>query len=291
MRAIRNSAKRGSPVPERIFLRVRLNWRGGWARQPAAEAPPIRDLAPQAPRQEAARSDVSAIIARHWFGEFKPDEAPPVADPQIDADLTQLPLKLIGTLAADNRDRSLAVIEEGGEATVYAIGDTIRSGVTLTSVTAREAFISNRGNAEKLELPRADETGGSAQPRARQRSASRGARARSPQPVRQSAVTPTGIAKLGDFIRPQPVFQDGKQRGYRVYPGRNREQFSALGLKPGDLVTQINGSPLDDPARGLEVFRSIASSSSVSVTIERNGQPTDLTLDTSQLNLSGDSDR
>ena len=42
---------------------------------------------------------------------------------------------------------------------------------------------------------------------------------------------------ITEIIRPQPVFANGQQRGYRVYPGRNREQFTKLGLMPGDLVT------------------------------------------------------
>jgi general secretion pathway protein C len=83
------------------------------------------------------------------------------------------------------------------------------------------------------------------------------------------------------------VFADGKQRGYRIYPGRKRQQFAELGLKPGDLVTAINGTALDDPASGMEVFRTLGESDQVSVTVERNGQPETLTLDTSQLGAAG----
>jgi general secretion pathway protein C len=84
-------------------------------------------------------------------------------------------------------------------------------------------------------------------------------------------------------MRPQPVFAQGKQRGYRVYPGRNRQAFLRLGLRPGDLVVSINGTPLDDPARGQEVFRTIGSSSEAHVTVMRNGRQQDLTLNMSQL--------
>ena len=90
--------------------------------------------------------------------------------------------------------------------------------------------------------------------------------------------------QLTELIRPQPVFADGKQLGYRVYPGRNRQQFTKLGLKPGDLVTQINGAALDDPARGLEIFRALEEGSQVSVTVERDGQPQVLVLDSATLN-------
>ncbi len=58
-----------------------------------------------------------------------------------------------------------------------------------------------------------------------------------------------------------------------------------IGLQPGDLILAINGTPLDDPQRGMEIFNTIGSSDRVSVTIERNGQPQDLTLNTAQIML------
>jgi hypothetical protein len=75
----------------------------------------------------------------------------------------------------------------------------------------------------------------------------------------------------------------GKLRGFRAYPGRNRAIFNKLGLKPGDLVTAINGQTLDDPQRSQEVFNTIQTSDRVSVTIERGGQKQDITLNIAQV--------
>jgi general secretion pathway protein C len=88
---------------------------------------------------------------------------------------------------------------------------------------------------------------------------------------------------ISEIIRPQPVFAQGKQRGFRVYPGRNRQAFTRLGLRPGDLVTAINGTPLDDPSRSQEVFNTLGSSSEAHVTVLRNGRQQDLTLQMSQI--------
>jgi general secretion pathway protein C len=76
---------------------------------------------------------------------------------------------------------------------------------------------------------------------------------------------------------------NGQLKGYRVFPGRNRQQFIALGLRPGDLVTEINGVQLNNPAQGMEIFRSLGESSQVSVTIERGGRQQILNLDVNQL--------
>jgi general secretion pathway protein C len=75
----------------------------------------------------------------------------------------------------------------------------------------------------------------------------------------------------------------GKLRGFRAYPGRNRAIFNKLGLKPGDLVTAINGTMLDDPQRSQEVFNTIQTSNSVTVTVERGGQKQDISLNIAQV--------
>jgi general secretion pathway protein C len=79
------------------------------------------------------------------------------------------------------------------------------------------------------------------------------------------------------------VFANGQQRGYRVYPGRNRQQFSKLGLLPGDLVTAINGTPLDDASRGMEVLQTMNSAANVTVTVERNGETVQVNINNAQI--------
>jgi len=54
-------------------------------------------------------------------------------------------------------------------------------------------------------------------------------------------------------------------------------------LKPGDLVTAINGQPLDDPQHSQEVFNTIQSSNTVTVSVERGGQKQDITLNVAQV--------
>jgi general secretion pathway protein C len=89
-------------------------------------------------------------------------------------------------------------------------------------------------------------------------------------------------------VRTQPVFANGQQRGFRVYPGRDRQMFARLGLQPGDLVLAINGTALDDPQRALEIFNTMASANSVALTVERDGQPQDLSVDMTQLSNLAD---
>ena len=99
--------------------------------------------------------------------------------------------------------------------------------------------------------------------------------------LRQLAAT--NPAAITDILRPQPVFANGQQRGYRVYPGRNRSQFNKLGLLPGDLVTAINGTPLDDPSRGMEILQTMNTASAVTMTVERNGETVQVNINNAQI--------
>jgi membrane-associated protease RseP (regulator of RpoE activity) len=76
------------------------------------------------------------------------------------------------------------------------------------------------------------------------------------------------------------VFSGGKLSGYRIFPGgrTNVAAFTQLGLRPGDLVTAVNGTPLDDANRGNEILQTLSSMGSANVTVLRNGQAQDLSL-------------
>ncbi len=56
-----------------------------------------------------------------------------------------------------------------------------------------------------------------------------------------------------------------------------------MGLRNGDLVLAVNGTALDDPTRGNEIFASLGNSDQARVTVMRNGQQQDITLNLSQI--------
>jgi general secretion pathway protein C len=99
------------------------------------------------------------------------------------------------------------------------------------------------------------------------------------------SVVAQNVSRLADVIRPTPYFVNGQQQGYRVYPGRDREQFAALGLRPGDLIKDIDGQSLADPTQAMEIFQSLGTATQVSVTVERDGNPETIVLRTEQLDL------
>jgi general secretion pathway protein C len=219
--------------------------------------------------------DVAAITSAHLFG-TPPIESKPGQD-ALNAQQTSLPLVLVGIIAAADPQNGLAILGENpAAAKVYAVGDNVPGGAKLHSVYEDKVIIDRNGTLESLTLPRNVQAG-------------------APPPSTAALQTETPVIDrmrkliteepglMADIMRPQPVFAQGKQKGYRVYPGRNRQAFTRLGLRPGDLVMAINGTPLDDPARGQEIFRTLGSSSEAHITVMRAGQQQDLTLNIAQV--------
>jgi general secretion pathway protein C len=240
--------------------------------QPAAIAPP--------PLPPSNATDIQTVINAHLFGvanvepEASPENAPPIQ--------SNLTLAGLWTDESDPKQGYAMIGESGAPVKTYAVGATVRPGITLFAVYVDRAILDTGGKLESLVLPR------SATP------------ITAFAPPVQSAATPgtqladnlkrlaeTNPSVFAEIVRPQPVFANGVQRGYRVYPGRNRQQFAKLGLEPGDLILTINGTPLDDPQRGMEIFNTMGSSDQVSVTVERGGQMQELTLNTGLISVPG----
>ena len=236
---------------------------------PAEHIVPVRAPQQSAPRQGL---DVQTIVNAHLFGVPQVEQA-------TEAPQTQMNLVLSAVFAADDPTKGLAIIGESPQsAKVYTVGATVRPGTRLHEVYADRVILERNGQLEALMLPKQSTAG-----LAINRNPTPGASSQFAENLRRVAETNPGA--FAEVLRPQPVFANGVQRGYRVYPGRNRQQFAKLGLQPGDLVLSINGTPLDDPQRGLEVFNTLSASDRVSVTIERNGQSQELTLNTAQITL------
>ena len=80
------------------------------------------------------------------------------------------------------------------------------------------------------------------------------------------------------MVNAQPVMEGGQLKGYRLKPGRDRKLFSSVGLQPGDIVTNVNGIPLNDMSQMGAVFEQLSSANRLDVTVERGGQQTQLSV-------------
>jgi general secretion pathway protein C len=229
---------------------------------------------PRSPVAAAAAArpplDLRALSNGHLFG------APPPAAPVTDANAppTNMPLLLTGIMASTDPKSGLAIIgTTATNAKVYPVGERLPGNALVHAIYPDRVLLERNGTIEALLLP-SKFTGGAGAPVLR------------PGPSaldRMQRVISNEPGLISDVLRPQPVFAEGKLRGYRVYPGRNARAFAALGLRNGDLVLSVNGTALDDPTRGNDIFSSLGNSDQAHVTVMRNGQQQDITLNMSQI--------
>ncbi|CAA0106340.1 Type II secretion system protein C [BD1-7 clade bacterium] len=198
-----------------------------------------------------------------------------------DAKETRLKLSLLGVITSTDPANGYAVLEYQNKAELYRVGDKIPGGrdVSLFRVHTDRAIIDNRGNYEAVLLY--DETVKSTQkPVARprkttgdkvvdhRRSSSVSALAKGYRD--QLLSNPMSLAEV---IRISPAKgSDGSIIGYRVRPGKHRQQFSDLGLKSGDIVTSVNGVELSDPSNAMQLYGQLRELTEATFAVKRGDE-------------------
>jgi len=229
-------------------------------------------------RAPHAGFDAQSVISAHLFGiaVADPGTQDPANAPQSTANLL-----LTGTIATSDPKRGVAIISDGGPAKVYSVGDRV-GGASLHSVYLDRVILDRGGALETLQLPRLLGPGMRAAAVVR-RTGGDPRTVAAVDNIRRMVQKDPGL--LDQVMRTVPSYDNaaGKLRGFRAYPGQNRQIFSSLGLKPGDLVTAINGTALDDPQHSQEVFNTIQTSDHVTVTVERGGQKQEISLNIAQI--------
>ena len=246
------------------------------------------DSMPQLTGKSPVSADVNEIATSHLFGIADEEQGGPplISAPNDDlADTRLINLTLNGTVASEMPNYSVAIIADGSkDQEVYIIGESVGNNATLYAVYADRVVLNENGILTNLKLPREFKNASVATTR-QTMTVSR--QSVSNTKSMQSVVT-QNLTKLTDVIRPTPYRVGGQQVGFRVYPGRDRRQFAALGLRPGDIIKDIDGQALSDASQAMQIFQSLGSAEQVTVTIERDGQSESLTLKTSQLDLNGE---
>lgn len=221
--------------------------------------------------------DIGSLVNAHLFGDAG---AQSTGGDASNAPPSSMPLVLAGLLATNDPKEGMAIMgDSAANAKVVAVGGQVPGGATLHSVYSDRAIIDRGGVLESVYLPKNSAAFATSAPPP-------------PMPVadgnqgmmdRMRKLVSDDPGALAQVLRPQPVFAGGKMRGFRVYPGTNRQAFARLGLRAGDLVTAINGTPLDDKDRAQEIFGTLSSSADARVTVTRNGRQQELVLNVAQI--------
>lgn len=242
----------------------------------------------------ATSAPTLSISKWHLFG-----NATNSAAARRDAPATTLNLSLRGTLADADPHSGLAVIaNEQGVERAWRVGEEIAPGVTLDEVHADRVVLLHDGTQEVLNLPRDEPSQavapippgmrGGASPRNTTPVAAAGAIASFEPPSLahgavdwQQAMEKIGSspAEVARNVRIDPVISNGQISGVRVSAANgDAALLGKFGLRPSDIVTAVNGVPVDSVQRGQQILESLRNANAVRVTVTRDGSPTEVTV-------------
>lgn len=256
---------------------------------------PADDASLAAPLRSAGTAPAAPAVAVskwHLFGAPPPRTA--AAGPG--APMTTLALSLRGTLAESDPRSGLAVIAGAdGSERAWRVGDEVAPGVTLDEVHADRVILRHGGVQEVLVLERHAAPAPAVKPGpagAPLRNTASGTPAHvatapisfAPPNIAHGAAgnwqqtldraTGSDMASLVKNVQVTPVIDNGRVAGVRVATAGDGALLGRLGLRPSDIVTAVNGVPVDSVERGRQILESLGNASEVRVTVTRDGMPT-----------------
>jgi general secretion pathway protein C len=214
----------------------------------------------------AAGDDIS--LARKLFGgDGNPSEA---ANTGGD-------IRLKGVFAVDGVTLSAAVVNLGAKDQMVRAGDEISKGIKLAEVAADHIIVSRSGVREKIALE-------NFKPAAVNASAPRSAPASSGFRLNVASTAPNGFSLSRQELN--TVLQDPRQMeflgrigvapggGVRIDDAGANTLAGKLGLKSGDVISAINGQPVNSAGDLARLYSQFNTISSVRLEVKRGGAPT-----------------
>jgi general secretion pathway protein C len=227
----------------------------------------------------AAKSQSGTVEGRNPFPAAVIDAAPVEAGPELAE--TALDLKLVGTWVDD--ERSSAIIQKpDGKQEAFELGQEIIPGVRLVAVYADQVVIEQNGVRESLRFESKITA-----PRPIQNTA-QGSEQNVPDADDSGKITnaPSGNG-LGRAFRLAPGVDPAGRPAILLYAGRDRSTFEASGLRDGDVLRSVNGSPPPSSPNELAAMMSqFMKAGAATIVVERDGA-----METIELSQDGSGDQ
>ncbi len=236
----------------------------------------------------ASHINVNALVQKHLFGNVEQRVEKPV---EVQAAReTRLNLTLRGTYAADNKNNSNSIIEDGkGKQEVYFVGDKLKVAgrVYLRQVYLDKVILETNGVMEELRLK--DSLPREAKTVRRNNTVKKSSKTRVDDKRNNQQITrslnkykkqfqqdPLSLVGLVNY-KPK-LDTNGNMLGIEISPGKDKRLFTQLGLRRRDLITAINGVSLTNPQDALQLMTDIQSMQELQVDINRGNETVSLML-------------
>lgn len=85
------------------------------------------------------------------------------------------------------------------------------------------------------------------------------------------SVLDSGFGNFLQRVLVEPSLADGRFRGWTIVDLRPTGFWEAVDLKPGDIVTSVNGLPIERDTEAFDAFESLRTADALAVVLVRDG--------------------
>ena len=215
---------------------------------------PVRRRRATAPPAARSRADRQIILARNLFNvsTLNPE---PVAAEDESYQKTKLPLRLLGTAAAEDTALSWAAVEdlETKQHLVVRIDQEIKGGARVVRIERRRIVLQNGAQLEELalegETPAEPSVAQAAQRRPPPRPSARGNLERLADnrfavnrgELQNLATNPSALFSQARIL---PKYEAGQMIGVQVSAIKPGSWFEQAGIRDGETITEVNGAAI-----------------------------------------------
>jgi len=193
----------------------------------------------------------------------------------IDAPETSLQLKLVGLMYSTDENQARAIIESPSEgANSYAMHERVAGNAEIYSIEPDRVILLHAGRREALMLEPERE-------RSRSRSEAGDFASTGLPPASRQDLTdvPKAPAELIRDFSATPVIENGVLRGFRLKAVRNPDIMNEWGIHPDDVITAVNGIPLNAPDRVMVLYDKLKKQREFEVTLNNGGNQRTVNID------------
>jgi general secretion pathway protein C len=205
----------------------------------------------------------------------------------IDAPETSLNLKLVGLMYSTDEKEARAIIETPGDgARSFAVRERVADNAEIDSIGPDRVILMHAGRQEALMLnpddnPPASQAGAAVQPT--NNPGNRQAAINSTPSQSTSQQSPAGASKnIDDLMREYsvtPVTENGLLQGFRLKALKNPKIMQELGIGPDDVITAVNGIPLNSPGRIMILYDKLKKQREFEITLDNDGSTRTVAVD------------
>ncbi|XDD48718.1 hypothetical protein AB3N59_09625 [Leptospira sp. WS92.C1] len=186
-------------------------------------------------------------------------------------------MRITGTLSGHWSFARVTILEKGKpDSQEFATGETV-AGYKIKSIALNYVVLEKGGTSLKVEI---GQTPGEARTKLGIDTAAKGEpgqaasadtirKVLSRQDVNRKLKDPAAIYKNARF---GPALINGKIAGYKIYSVGPDHIFYALGARNGDTIKRVNGMPLTETEKMLEIWGAVKTADKITVDVERGSQ-------------------